>query len=59
MYDLRIELTLRNLKTIKLWFFFISKDRELTREDHQTITKINALTIAEQEHQEYLKRFKK
>ena len=49
MDELRIDLTLENLKTIKLWYFLISKDRELTRADHETIAKINALAIAERE----------
>ena len=47
-----VELTLRNLKTIKLWRLLLPKDRELTREDYETITKIDALIIAAREHEE-------
>ena len=41
-----IELTLENLKVIKLWYHLIQKDREETRADHETITKIKAMAIA-------------
>ena len=48
MEGLKIDLTLSNLKTIKLWFFLVEKckcglvrDRELSRGDHETITKID------------------
>ena len=44
-----IELTLENLKVIKLWYHLIQKDREETRADHETITKIKAMAIAAQE----------
>ena len=44
---MEIELTLENLKTIKLWHFLVMKDREATLEDNQTITKIKAFTIIE------------
>ncbi len=47
-----VELTLRNLKTIKLWKLLLPKDRELTREDYEAITKIDALIIAAREHKE-------
>ena len=47
-----VELTLRNLKTIKLWKLLLPKDRELTREDYEAITKIDALIIAAREHEE-------
>ena len=44
-----IELTLENLKVIKLWFYLVEKDRETTRADNQTITKIKAMAISAQE----------
>ena len=44
-----IELTLENLKVIKLWYHLIPKDREETRADHETITKIKAMAISAQE----------
>ena len=44
-----IELTLENLKVIKLWYHLIQKDREETRADHETITKIKAMAIAAKE----------
>ena len=44
-----IELTLENLKVIKLWFYLVEKDRETTRADNQTITKIKALATSAQE----------
>jgi len=44
-----IELTLENLKVIKLWYHLIQKDREETRADHETITKIKAMAISAQE----------
>ena len=47
-----IELTLENLKVIKLWYHLIQKDREETRADHETITKIKAMAIAAQEERE-------
>ena len=40
-----IELTLENLKVIKLWYHLIQKDREETRADHETITKIKAMEL--------------
>ena len=54
-----VELTLRNLKTIKLWKLLLPKDRELTREDYETITKIDALVIAAREHEERQQMFLK
>jgi hypothetical protein len=53
------ELTLRNLKTIKLWKLLLPKDRELTREDYEAITKIDALIIAAREHEERQQMFLK
>jgi hypothetical protein len=57
--NLTVELTLRNLKTIKLWRLLLPKDRELTREDYETITKIDALIIAAREHEERQQMFLK
>ena len=54
-----VELTLRNLKTMKLWKLLLPKDRELTREDYETITKIDALIIAAREHEERQQMFLK
>ena len=53
-HSFRIELTLENLKVIKLWYFLAQKDkdREETRADNQTITKIKAMAIAAQEDRE-------
>ena len=53
-HSFRIELTLENLKVIKLWYFLAQKDkdREETRADNQTITKIKAMAIAAQEERE-------
>ena len=48
-HTFRIELTLENLKVIKLWYHLIQKDREETRADHETITKIKAMAISAQE----------
>ena len=48
-----IELTLENLKVIKLWYHLIQKDREETRADHETITKIKAMAITAQEQREH------
>jgi hypothetical protein len=41
------------LKVIKLWFHLVGKDREATRADNQTITKIKAMVIAAQEEREH------
>ena len=54
-----VELTLRNLKTIKLWKLLLPKDRELTREDYEAITKIDALIIAAREHEKRQQMFLK
>ena len=59
MMNLTVELTLRNLKTIKLWKYLLPKDRELTREDYETITKIDALAIAAREQIELQRRLEK
>ena len=48
-HTFRIELTLENLKVIKLWQYLVQKDRELTRADNETITKIKAMAISAQE----------
>ena len=48
-HTFRIELTLENLKVIKLWQYLAQKDRELTRADNETITKINAMAITARE----------
>ena len=67
-----IELTLENLKVIKLWYHLIQKDRfckacgleverdrEETRADHETITKIKAMAIAAKERNAALKLFRR
>ena len=62
MKNLTIELTLENLKAIKLWHYLAFKDtkeEELRRADIQTITKINALTITAREQVEYQRRLDK
>ena len=51
-HSFRIELTLENLKVIKLWYHLAQKDREVTRVDNETITKIKAMAIAAQEERE-------
>ena len=51
-HSFRIELTLENLKVIKLWYHLAQKDREVTRGDNETITKIKAMAIAAQEERE-------
>ena len=48
-HTFRVELTLENLKVIKLWQYLAQKDRELTRADNETITKIKAMAISAQE----------
>ena len=48
-HTFRVELTLENLKVIKLWHYLIEKGREETRADNETITKINAMAITAQE----------
>ena len=52
-HTFRIELTLENLKVIKLWQYLAQKDRELTRADNETITKINAMAIAAREERDH------
>ena len=52
-HTFRIELTLENLKVIKLWQYLVQKDRELTRADNETITKINAMAIAAREERDH------
>ena len=54
-----VELTLRNLKTIKLWKLLLPKDRELTRADYETMTKIDALAIAAREQLELQRRLER
>ena len=49
----RVELTLENLKVIKLWQYLVQKDRELTRADNETITKINAMAITAREERDH------
>jgi len=48
-HTFRIELTLENLKVIKLWYYLTQKGREETRADNETITKIKAMAITAQE----------
>ena len=48
-HTFRVELTLENLKVIKLWYYLIEKGREETRADNETITKIKAMAIGAQE----------
>ena len=55
-HTFRIELTLENLKVIKLWYHLAQKDREVTRADNETITKIKAMAIAAQEEREHDRR---
>ena len=52
-HTFRVELTLENLKVIKLWQYLAQKDRELTRADNETITKINAMAIAAREERDH------
>ena len=52
-HTFRIELTLENLKVIKLWYHLAQKDREVTRADNETITKINAMAIAAREERDH------
>ena len=48
-HTFRVELTLENLKVIKLWYYLTQKGREETRADNETITKIKALATSAQE----------
>ena len=52
-HTFRVELTLENLKVIKLWYHLAQKDREVTRADNETITKINAMAIAAREERDH------
>ena len=52
-HTFRIELTLENLKVIKLWYYLVQKDREATRADNETITKIKAMAITAQEERNH------
>ena len=54
-----IELTLENLKVIKLWYHLIQKDREETHADHETKTKIKAMAIAAKERNADLRLFRR
>ena len=54
-----IELTLENLKVIKLWYYLVQKDREATRADNETITKIKAMAIAAKERNADLRLFRR
>ena len=58
-HTFRIELTLENLKVIKLWQYLVQKDRELTRADNETITKIKAMAIAAKERNADLRLFRR
>ena len=53
MNSFRVELTLENLKVIKLWYYLAQKDREVTRADNETITKIKALAITAQDERDH------
>ena len=53
VHTFRIELTLENLKVIKLWYYLVQKDREETRADNETITKINAMAITAREERDH------
>ena len=55
----RIELTLENLKVIKLWYHLTQKGREETRADNETITKIKAMAIAAKERNADLRLFRR
>ena len=59
VHTFRIELTLENLKVIKLWQYLVQKDRELTRADNETITKIKAMAIAAKERNADLRLFRR
>ena len=50
-----LELTLENLKAIKLWHMIAMEHKQLTREDNEAKTKIDALTIAAREERELCK----
>ena len=50
-----LELTLENLKAIKLWHMIAMEHKQLTREDNEAKTKIDALAIAAREEREIRK----
>ena len=50
-----LELTLENLKVIKLWHMIAMEHKQLTREDNEPKTKIDALAIAAREEREIRK----
>ena len=50
-----LELTLENLKVIKLWHMIAMENKHLTREDNEAKTKIDALAIAAREEREIRK----
>ena len=50
-----LELTLENLKAIKLWHMIAMEHKQLTREDNEAKTKIDALAIAAREERELCK----
>ena len=52
-HTFRVELTLENLKVIKLWYYLTQKGREETRADNETITKINAMAITAREERDH------
>ena len=58
-HTFRVELTLENLKVIKLWYYLTQKGREETRADNETITKIKAMAIAAKERNADLKLFRR
>ena len=58
-HTFRIELTLENLKVIKLWYHLTQKGREETRADNETITKIKAMAIATKERNADLRLFRR
>ena len=51
LYRPTLELTLENLKTIKLWHDLLFKNKEETIEDQETAIKIYALLIDTREYQ--------
>ena len=51
LYRSTLELTLENLKTIKLWHDLLFKNKEETIEDQETAIKIYALLIDTREYQ--------
>ena len=55
-HSFRNELTLENLKVIKLWYYLSQKDKEETRADNETITKINSMAIAAREERDHDRR---